>query len=298
MPSLKSINAQAGTRFKRWKELTESLREQQMAESDKWYGWEHYGPKEGWKVESIRLTSMPHYWQDDNGGWNAEGSIGVNVIGEMPNRPQYVKRDGYALRIDVESIEWYYRFTSESTGAVQEVGWSHQELVGGLSFTVPRSPIWFLQDGELWKVQAWARPRLRRAKYGPDAERTTELWSSQAAGIGESEPGDTVTESAEYYIQWHEEQYEMLSWPVGGEKPVSHVPWYEPPASEPEPDSAFAKWVTEKHEKLQAAFPHLGDAWLGQTLGWTEERVKALKGGTLGIEQWERENIAGIMENW
>lgn len=208
----------------------EARRQQQIADSAQWYDWEHYGPKEGWKVSNIKLTSMPRYWQDDAGNWQAEGSIGVNVFGEMLERPQYIEREeGYALRIDVEAIDWWYRFTAVETGQVHDVGWSKQELSGGLAFTVPRSPIWFLQDGQLYQVQAWARPRLRRARYEADVPRTAELWSSRASGIGESETGDTITASEVYCIQWHESQYEMLSWLVGAEKPVSHVPWYEAP---------------------------------------------------------------------
>lgn len=193
-----------------------TLREQQIADADTWYGWEHYGPKTGWKVENIRLTGMPAYTENE-GGYDAEGSIGVNIASEMPSRPQYVERDGYALRIDIESIDWKLKATSQATGETVETGWMHQGLTGGIDVTVRNRKIGHvsnaLLDGALHTVIAYGRPRMRRAKYD-GARRTDALWASFAAGIGESEPGDTVAESEPYYFQWMESEYAMACWPV------------------------------------------------------------------------------------
>lgn len=303
MPSLKAINAEAGTNFKRWKELMGTLREQQMAASDEWYGWEHYGPKEGWAVENIRLTSMPHYWQDENGNWQADGAIGVNIYSEMPTRPQYIERDGYALRIDIESIQWNLVVTSQVTGEELETGWMNQELQGGLAVlhTIRNKDVGAvsaaLLNGELHQVVAYARPRLRRAKYD-GTRRTDDLWSTFAAGIGESEPGDTITQSEPYYFQWlGEERYEMLSWPVGAEKPVSHLPWYEAPV-EAEVDQDFARWMRESREKIQAQFDFMSSERMSREVGMDGERYAKLEDGELAVEDWERDNIEHVLNAW
>lgn len=258
--TLKRINEAAGTRYTRWHQVERDLdsyaalgasvsewertsgppteeqpveqRRAQMADSATWYGWEHYGPKSGWTVESIRLTGMPAYTEDENGGISAEGSIGVNITSEMPRRPQYIERDGYALRIDIESIDWWLTVTSQATGQVVETDWMHQELQGGLAVlhTTRNKDVGAaasaLLNGELHKVVAYARPRMRRAKYDGD-RRTDDLWSTFASGIGESEPGDTVSESEPYYYQWLESEHAMACWPVsaGEAMPDSVKTW-------------------------------------------------------------------------
>lgn len=279
------------------REAVQPTREQQMADAAKWYDKDNYEPMTGWQVEHVKLTSMPRYWGSDEEGWSAEGTVGVNFSCEMPVRPQYIEREeGYALRLDVESIDWRFHLVSQVTGEVVDTGWFSHSLVGGYG-NQPDSRFLTLFDGALWSVQAQARPRLRRAKYDPGAPRTEELWSSEASGIGESEPSDVITASEVYHFQWNADRDEMLSWVVGTERPESHLPWAQSAEAE-QPDLAFAEWMRDARSRVLKQFDFMDAAYAARQVGLTPERYEQAESGQVMLHATERKNIERVLFQW
>ena len=71
-----------------------------------------------------------------------------------------------------------------------------------------------------------------------------------------------------------------------------------PEEASPQPDLAFAKWVTETHAKVLKQYSFYTDAFFAQELGIPEEQIVQVKNGEIHVADFFRENITNVLRAW